>query len=155
MKIALVHDHLAQDGGAEQVLKAFSDIWPDAPIFVVVHDRKVANKFFAGRDVRTSFIQKMPFGLRRYQWFMPLMPTAVESFDLSEFDVVLSSTASFAKGVDYQPWNTPLELLSFSNTLFVDRYPYIRARVERCSKNGKTIRSIFIDVHSPVGSNGS
>ncbi|MBI2410286.1 MAG: glycosyltransferase [Candidatus Kerfeldbacteria bacterium] len=103
MKIALVHDHLAQDGGAEIVLRAFAEIWPEAPIFVLVHNPEQANAFFAQRDIRTSFIQRMPLGLRKYQWFFPLMPAAMEDFDLSGYDVVLSSSSSFAKGIVTRP----------------------------------------------------
>ncbi len=103
MKIALVHDHLAQDGGAENVLRAFCEIWPDAPVYVVVHDPKHAHPYFLKKDIRTSFIQRLPLGVKKYQWYFPLMPTAVESYDLSEFDVVLSTTSSFAKGVITRP----------------------------------------------------
>lgn len=103
MNIALIHDHLAQDGGAEKVLRAFCEIWPHAPIYVVVHNPKNANVFFSDKDVRTSFIQRLPFGVRKYQWYFPLMPAAVEGFDLSEYDVVLSTSSSFAKGVITRP----------------------------------------------------
>lgn len=103
MKIALIHDHLAQNGGAENVVRAFCDIWPDAPIYVVVHDPKNCDPFFNTKDVRTSFIQHLPLGVKKYQWYLPLMPAAVETYDLSEFDVVLSSTSSFAKGVVTRP----------------------------------------------------
>ncbi|MCW1930145.1 MAG: glycosyltransferase [Candidatus Kerfeldbacteria bacterium] len=103
MKVAIVHDHLAQNGGAEQVLKVFCEIWPDAPVYVVVHDPKNADPFFNDKDIRTSFIQRLPFGLRKYQWFFPLMPTAVESYDLSEYDVVISTSSSFAKGIVTRP----------------------------------------------------
>lgn len=99
MKIALVHDHLAQDGGAEKVLKSFSEIWPEAPIFVWLYDKERANPFFKNRDVRPSFIQKMPFAKRMYKRYLPLLPSATESYDLSDFDVVLSDTASLGKGV--------------------------------------------------------
>ncbi len=103
MKIALVHDHLAQDGGAENVLRAFSDIWPEAPIYVVVYDKNHANPYFLQRDIRTSFLQNAPFGVKKYQWYFSLMPAAVESFDLTEYDVVLSTSSSFAKGVITRP----------------------------------------------------
>lgn len=103
MKIALVHDHLAQDGGAEKVLQAMQQIWPEAPTYVLVYDPKSANPAFRDREIRSSFLQRLPGGVRHYQWFFPLMPSAVESYDLSGFDVVLSSTASFAKGVITRP----------------------------------------------------
>lgn len=103
MKIALIHDHLAQDGGAEKVLQAFQEIWPDAPTYVIVHNPEQANEVFRGKDIRTSFLQHWPMGVKRYQWYFPLMPSAVESYDLMDYDVVLSSTASYAKGVITRP----------------------------------------------------
>ncbi len=103
MKIALVHDHLAQDGGAENVLRVFCELWPDAPVYVIVHNPKNAHPFFREKDVRTSFIQRIPFGVKKYQWFFPLMPSAIENFDFSEYDVVLSTSSSFAKGIVTRP----------------------------------------------------
>ncbi len=99
MKIALVHDYLIQDGGAERVLQAFREIWPDAPIYALLHDPERMGDRFHGSDIRTSFLQRIPFALDRYKWLMPLMPAATERYDLSAFDVVLSSTSAFAKGV--------------------------------------------------------
>jgi glycosyltransferase involved in cell wall biosynthesis len=99
MKIALVHDYLIQDGGAERVLQAFREIWPDAPIYALLHDPARMGDRFYGSEVRTSFLQKIPFALEHYKWLMPLMPAATERYDLSAFDVVLSSTSAFAKGV--------------------------------------------------------
>jgi glycosyltransferase involved in cell wall biosynthesis len=103
MKIALVHDHLVQDGGAERVLQALQDLYPSAPTFVLFHDRARANPVFLDRDIRTSFLQKIPFGVKHYQWFLPLMPAAVERLDLREFDVVISSSSGFSKGIITRP----------------------------------------------------
>lgn len=98
MKIALVHDYLSQDGGAERVLQAFHEIWPEAPIFVLFYDKdKIKN--FADVDIRESFLGRFPFIKSKYQWYLPWMPIATEKYDLSEFDVVLSSTSAFSKGV--------------------------------------------------------
>lgn len=99
MKVALIHDHLAQDGGAEKVLKIFAEMFPDAPIYTLLYEKKNADKYYRGRDIQTSIIQKMPGGVKHYQWYMPFMPMAVEFFDLTGYDVVLSDTSSFAKGV--------------------------------------------------------
>lgn len=98
MKIALVHDYLSQDGGAERVLKAFHEIWPEAPIFVLFYDQKKI-KNFVKADIRESFLAKFPFIKSKFQWYLPLMPLATEKHDLSDFDVVLSSTSAFAKGL--------------------------------------------------------
>ncbi len=103
MKIALVHDHLAQDGGAENVLEVFCEMWPDAPVHVLVYDPKNANPYFSKKEIRTSFIQKLPWGVKKYQWYFPFMPAGIESFDLSDYDVVLSTSSSFAKGVVTRP----------------------------------------------------
>lgn len=98
MKIALVHDYLTQDGGAEKVLDAFRRVWPDAPIFVLFHDSDALSRYKEA-DVRESFLAKIPGARKKYQWLLPLMPMATERHDLSDFDVVLSSTSAFAKGV--------------------------------------------------------
>lgn len=103
MKVALIHDHLAQDGGAEKVLEVFSKMFPAATIYTLLYDKKNVNKRYPGRRIDVSIIQKMPGGVRFYQWFLPFMPLAVEFFDLREYDLVLSDTSSFAKGVITPP----------------------------------------------------
>ncbi len=100
MKIALVHDHLvAQIGGAERVLQIFRELYPEAPIFTLLYDKKRFGNFFGDANIQTSFLQKFPFSLSRYQWLLPFMPTATESYDLSSFDVVLSGSSAFSKGI--------------------------------------------------------
>lgn len=103
LRVALVHDHLAQDGGAERVLRAFMELYPEAPVFTLVYNKSEANPWFAKKDIRPSFIQHLPGSQHFYQWYLPFMPTAVERYDLTEFDIVLSSSASFAKGVITNP----------------------------------------------------
>ncbi len=103
MKIALVHDYLIQDGGAERVLQVFQDMWPEAPTFALLHDPKRVGRAFDGKDIRTSFLQGVPFALRKYKWFLPLMPAATEHHNLNDYDVVLTSTSAFAKGVITRP----------------------------------------------------
>ena len=103
MRIALVHDYLVQDGGAERVLQAFQEIWPKAPTFALLYDPSRMGASFRGKDIRTSFLQQVPFALKRYKWFMPLMPMATERHNVNDYDVVLSSTSAFAKGVITRP----------------------------------------------------
>ncbi|MDD5109587.1 MAG: glycosyltransferase [Patescibacteria group bacterium] len=99
MKIALVHDHLTQVGGAEHVLRVLQEIWPEAPTYTLVYnDERVAGAV-DGRRIRPSFLQRFPGARRHPQWYLPLMPTATESYDLRDYDVVLSSCSAFAKGV--------------------------------------------------------
>jgi len=99
MRVALIHDHLAQDGGAEKVLKILAEMFPEAPIYTLLYEKKNADKYFKNRHIETSVIQKLPGGIKHYQWYMPFMPMAVEFFDLREYDLVISDTSSFAKGV--------------------------------------------------------
>ncbi len=102
MKLALVHDYLSQDGGAERVLAALHELWPEAPIFVLFHDEeKIGN--FADADIRQSFLARCPGARKHFQWYLPLMPLATEYMDFSDFDVVVSSTSAFAKGILTQP----------------------------------------------------
>ncbi|OGZ60613.1 MAG: glycosyl transferase [Candidatus Spechtbacteria bacterium RIFCSPLOWO2_01_FULL_43_12] len=99
MKVALVHDYLVQYGGAERVLEEFAYMFPKAPIYTLVYDEKATGSAFKGRDIRTSFLQKIPKRVSTYRFFPLLMPMAVESFDLTDYDLVISSSASFAKGI--------------------------------------------------------
>lgn len=103
MKVALVHDHLIQNGGAERVLSALQAMWPEAPTYTLAYDKAHMAPEFGHRDIRTSFLQRLPGGLRHMRWFLPLMPTATESYDLSQYDVVISSSSAFAKGVITSP----------------------------------------------------
>ncbi|MBI2436434.1 MAG: glycosyltransferase [Candidatus Magasanikbacteria bacterium] len=125
MKVALVHDYLAQDGGAERVLKALHELWPKAPIFVLFHNKKCVEGF-ENADIRQSFISRLPFGKTYYQWYLPWMPFATECHNLHEFDVVISSTSAFAKGVLTRP-NTLH--ISYCHTptryLWTDTHEYI------------------------------
>ncbi|MDX1535227.1 MAG: glycosyltransferase [Candidatus Spechtbacterales bacterium] len=99
MKVALVHDYLVQYGGAERVLEEFSALFPNAPIYTLIYDAEATGHAFEGRDIRTSYLQRMPKKDKLYRLFPLLMPMAIEGFDLSGYDLVLSSSASFAKGV--------------------------------------------------------
>jgi glycosyltransferase involved in cell wall biosynthesis len=125
MKIALVHDYLTQDGGAERVLRAMHRMWPDAPIFVLAHDRE-AVEGFTDALVRESFLAKLPFGRKKYHWYLPLMPFATERHNLHGFDVVLSSSSAFAKGVLTRPETLHI---SYCHTparfLWTDTHEYI------------------------------
>ncbi len=98
-KIALVHEFLTQLGGAERVLQALHEIFPAASVYTLVHDKAKTQGVFANWDVRPSFLQQLPGGVKSYKWYLFLMPKAIESFDFSGFDLVLSDSSAFAKGV--------------------------------------------------------
>lgn len=100
MKICLVHDWLTSYGGAELVLKTMLEIWPDAPIFTLVYDPEgPCREIIQSTQVRGSFINKFRRARRNHRSFLPVMPLAIEQFDLSEYDVVISSSHAVAKGV--------------------------------------------------------
>ena len=99
MKVAIVHDFLIYWGGAERVLAGLRDIFPDAPIYTLFYEKKFVKKFFKGAKILPSFLQNVP--LPR-QLLLALMPTAIESFQLKDYDVVLSS-GNFSKGVITSP----------------------------------------------------
>jgi len=103
MKVALVHDYLNQYGGAERVLEAFCQIFPKAPIYTLLYDKKKTGYAFDRRLIKTSFLQKIPLVRSHHRPFLMLMPIAIEQFDLSEYDLVLSDSASYAKGVIVGP----------------------------------------------------
>jgi glycosyltransferase involved in cell wall biosynthesis len=103
MKIALVHDYLNQYGGAEKVLEAFCEIFPDAPVYTLIYDPELVDSMFPGKRIRASFLQKFPFIKKHHRFFSPLMPLATEKLDLSAFDIVLSDSAAFSKGVITKP----------------------------------------------------
>ncbi|WP_329958913.1 glycosyltransferase family 4 protein [Paraburkholderia sejongensis] len=98
MKVAIVHDWLVVNGGAERVLAQMIECFPQADIFSLVdflEDRSCLH----GRPVHTSFIQKLPRAKTKYRAYLPLFPLAIEQFDLSDYDVILSSSYAVAKGV--------------------------------------------------------
>lgn len=103
MKVALVHDFLNQVGGAEKVLQVFHSLFPRAPVFTIVYDPEETRGEFNDLDIRTSFIQKIPLGAKRYKWYLSWMPAAIERFNLSKYDLVLSDSSAFAKGVITKP----------------------------------------------------
>ena len=75
MKIALVHDYLTQYGGGERVLEAFSEIWPEAPIFTLAYDARLTGGRFENKEIHTSFLQKIPLAKSRHRLFLFLMPS--------------------------------------------------------------------------------
>jgi glycosyltransferase involved in cell wall biosynthesis len=103
MKVALVHDYLNQMGGAERVVIAFHQMFPDAPIYTSIYDPQRVDPVFQEMDIRTSFMQKFPLVTRHHQPYLPFYPFAMESLDLRDYDLVLSSSSAFGKGVITRP----------------------------------------------------
>ncbi len=98
MRVALVHDWLTGMRGGERVLERIAGMFPEAPIHTLVWNRGSVSKAIESHPIRTSFLQHLPGAATRYRWFLPLFPRAIESFDLSGFDAVVSTSHAVAKG---------------------------------------------------------
>ena len=103
MRVALVHDWLTGMRGGEKVLEAIAEIYPQADIFTLVHVRGSVSPLIESRRVRTSFIQRLPAAGRLYRHYLPLVPMAVEQFDLRAYDLVISISHCAAKAVIRAP----------------------------------------------------
>lgn len=99
LKLAFVVSWLNQYGGAERVLEAAHDLFPDAPVYTSMYDPTVMPRAYRAWDIRVSFMDRLPFVYRHHQKFLPLYRYAFESFDLRGYDVILSITSAFAHGV--------------------------------------------------------
>lgn len=127
-RVALVHYWLVAMRGGERVLERLLGLFPDADIFTHVHVPEKMSGALAGANVRTSFINGLPFARRFYQYYLPLMPLALEELDLSEYDLVISSEAGPAKGVITNPASQHLCYCHSPMRYLWDQYhPYKRA----------------------------
>jgi len=99
MQVAIVHDWLTNMGGAEKVVELIHSLFPDAPVYTLLYEQNNMPEDFARMDIRTSYLQRIPFARRRHQWLLPFMPAAIEAMDLREYGLVISSSTSCAKGV--------------------------------------------------------
>lgn len=103
MKVALVHDWLNQVGGAENVLIALKELFPDAPVYTSIYDPAAMPSIMRGWEIHTSFMDRLPGIHRRHQAYLPLYPLAFERFDLSAYDLVISNKSGFCHGIITPP----------------------------------------------------
>lgn len=103
MKVALVHDWLTGMRGGEKVLEVFCEIFPQADLYTLVHIPGSVSPVIEGRKIKTSFIQKLPMVRKRYRSYLPLFPLAIEAFDLSGYDLIISTSHCAAKGIVPKP----------------------------------------------------
>lgn len=107
MRVALVHDFLIRYGGAERVLRAFHEMFPQAPIYTLFADKNLLRTYFPSADVRTSSLDRLPqFLKKRYRYLAPFCIAATENFSFNDFDFVISSSSSFVKGIITNPRTT-------------------------------------------------
>jgi glycosyltransferase involved in cell wall biosynthesis len=103
VRVALVHDWLTGMRGGERCLEVFCELFPHADLYTLLHVRGSVSPAIEGRRIITSFIQRLPDATRRYRSYLPLFPAAIRRFDLSGYDLILSSSHAVAKGVRVPP----------------------------------------------------
>jgi glycosyltransferase involved in cell wall biosynthesis len=101
IRVALVHDYLNQRGGAERVFARIAQAWPEAPIYTALYDERLSGEAFSAQRVRSSYLARIPLANRYFRALAPFYPHAFESFDLRQFDAIVSSTTAWAKGVRF------------------------------------------------------
>ena len=103
MKIAIIHDWLTGMRGGEKCLEVLCKLYPSADIFTLLHIPGKVSPVIESHRIHTSFIQNLPFAESKYRYYLPLMPSAIEAFDLKEYDLILSSSHCVAKSVKPGP----------------------------------------------------
>ena len=99
MRVAIVHDYLNQYGGAERVLEEIRAVYPEADIKAAIHDPRRMPVAYGDWPIEASWLNQVPMANRKHRWFLPVYPQVFESFDLSDYDLVITSSSGFAHGV--------------------------------------------------------
>ncbi|HTY08267.1 MAG TPA: glycosyltransferase [Candidatus Edwardsbacteria bacterium] len=99
MRTAIIHDYLNQYGGAERVLECLHQLYPGAPVYTIIYDPARMPQRFRSWEIRPSWVNRLPGVRRHYEKMIPLFPYAIESLDLSDYDLVISLSSAWAKGV--------------------------------------------------------
>jgi len=102
-KVAIVHDWLTGMRGGERCLEVFCELFPEAVIYTLLHNPGSVSPTIEAHPIKTSWISSLPFARNGYRHYLPLFPKAIESFDLSAYDLVISSSHCVAKGVKTPP----------------------------------------------------
>lgn len=132
-KICIVYDRLnTRHGGAEFLLRELAEAFPKAAFATSVYDKKVVD-WISNREVITSFLQHLPFAVKHHQFFLPLMPLAFESLDLSKFDIIFSVTSAEALGLITSPSQlhicyllSPPRYLESKKSEYLSSYPLVK-----------------------------
>jgi glycosyltransferase involved in cell wall biosynthesis len=98
LRIALVHDWLTGMRGGEKCLEVMCELFPDAPIYTLLHVKGAMSPLIESKTIHTSFLQRFPFVEQKYRMYLPLFPFAIEAFDFSDYDLLLSTSHCVAKG---------------------------------------------------------
>ena len=142
LKVALVHDWMNQIGGAEDVLEALVDLFPNAPIYTSLYAPDRMPPHWRNWDIRPNFINKLPFAHRKQQLYFPLYPFSFEQHDLRGYDLVISNKSGFCHGVITGPETVHI-CYCLTPTRYVWRY-HQYAEQERLGRLTRTILPPFL-----------
>ena len=149
MKVALLHYWLTNIRGGEKVFLELCGLFPDADIFTHVISAEIGTRYFSGRKVHTSFIAKLPYAEKLYQNYMPLMFKAARRFDLTGYDLIISSESGPIKGIDKPPdavhlcyCHTPMRYLWDMFDEYYERAPFYKRTAMKVLKNYLRIRDL-------------
>jgi len=143
MKVALIHYWLVGMRGGEKVLEVLCDLYPEADIFTLVYDEKAVSQTIRRHRVTTSFLQKIG-GVRHYRKMLPLMPHALESFDLTGYDLVISVEAGPAKGIIPGPGAMHICYCNSPMRYIWDLYPQYRATAGLLARTAMSITAPWL-----------
>ena len=107
-KVALVHDWLNGMRGGEKCLEVLCEMFPHADLYTLLYEKQKVSPVIAQMNIFTSFIEQLPYGVEKYRNYLPFFPTAIERFELSKYDLIVSSSHCVAKGVPHD--HTPFHL---------------------------------------------
>ncbi len=122
MKIAIVHDWILGMRGGEKVLEALCELFPDADLFTLIHKKGSGSEIIEKRNIHTSFMNRLPFATKLYKHYNIFSPFAIEQFDLSEYDLVISSSHQAAKGVITGPDTLHISYIHTPVRYYWDQY---------------------------------
>ena len=132
MRVALVHDWLTGMRGGEWVLEEIANLFPEAPIYTLVHRPGSVSRSLEQHEIHTSWLQAMSFGGRRWRYLLPLMPPAIESFIIREAELVISTSHCVAKGVIPPPGafhlcyvHTPMRYAWDQRAVYTEKVPRV------------------------------
>ncbi len=160
-KVAIVYDRLNSSGGAEKILQALQQLYPDAPFYTSVYDSESVPWLSPKTEVHTSWLQHIPGAKKHHQWFGWLMPFLFEQFEFSEYDIIISVSSESAKGVLTQPKQlhinyvlTPTRYLWSHSKEYEAQVPSVlrpvMSRVVRLLKEWDAVASYRADVMVPI-----
>ena len=153
MKIAVIHYWLVSIRGGENVLECIFKAFPDADLFCHVIDRDKVGDVIGSRNIKTSFISNLPFSKRFYKKYLPLMPIALEQFDMRDYDLVISSESGPAKGVITKPGTVHICYCHTPMRYIWDMYKFYYEEADFLSKLAMPLLTQYLRTWDVVSSN--